>query len=46
MKTYRVNILVSIDANTEQIAENIVKNKLMGGKGINEISVESVEEIK
>lgn len=45
MKTYRVNISVSIDANTEQIAESIVKNKLVSGKGINEISVESVKEM-
>jgi len=45
MKTYIVKVAVSIDANNEQIAESIVRNKLVSGKGINEISVEGVKEI-
>ena len=45
MKTYRVNISVSIDANDEKIAESIVANRLVSGKGVNEVSVVRVEEI-
>ena len=45
MKTYRVNISVSIDANSEQIAERIVANKLVSAKGVNEVSVVRIEEI-
>jgi hypothetical protein len=45
MKRYIVKLGVSIDEDNEQIAERIVANRIVSGKGVNEISVESVKEI-
>ena len=46
MKSYKFKLTGVIDANNEEIAQAIIKNKLIGTRGISEINVESVEETK